>query len=134
MLMMGRSKPDPDPYDPEQLLSIQQVARLMQYSEQTMLVATRGWVWLVSVGVRWVLASTGLRKDRTPESLVVRALWGRLVLVPEVGLEPTRVLPHWILNPLQRLRKGLSASSLRMQRIVSYRLAYRNGFKTGPSW
>ena len=35
LIMMGRSKPEPDLYDPEQLLNIQQVAGLLQYSEQT---------------------------------------------------------------------------------------------------
>ena len=35
MLMMSVAKPKPDPYDPEQLLTIQQVAQLLQYSVQT---------------------------------------------------------------------------------------------------
>jgi len=35
MLMMSPGKPTPDPFDPEQLLTIYQVAQLMQYSVQT---------------------------------------------------------------------------------------------------
>ncbi len=36
MLMMSVVKTKPDPYDPEQLLTIQQVAQLTQYSVQTL--------------------------------------------------------------------------------------------------
>lgn len=35
MLMMSLRKPNPDPFDPEQLLTIQQVAQLMQCGIQT---------------------------------------------------------------------------------------------------
>ncbi len=35
MLMMSRSVPEPDSDDPEQLLTIRQVACLLQVSEQT---------------------------------------------------------------------------------------------------
>lgn len=35
MLMMNRAVPEPDPIDPEQLLTIRQVAQMLQYSEQT---------------------------------------------------------------------------------------------------
>lgn len=35
MLMLSLRKPDPDPYDPDQLLSIKQVAQLLQVCEQT---------------------------------------------------------------------------------------------------
>ncbi|MEQ9410700.1 MAG: helix-turn-helix domain-containing protein [Fuerstiella sp.] len=35
MLMMTTRKPDPDPYDPNQLLTIKHVAQLLQVGEQT---------------------------------------------------------------------------------------------------